>query len=250
MTTLKDGFLRPNTSTSFLPHTEVFWCPEESKFYSHCLDLLVLNNCLSSDRVVEFGTGDGSPIINSLIRTPFEGVIHGYELNTSAYHVANSRIQACQLSHKYVIHNQSFFDSAKPQADYLIANPPYLPAPDPDILMPLLHGGSDGATVTKQLLSLGYNNIFLMISSYSNPVETIQHANAQGYWVSEFMILPMKFGCYSSEPKVKNTIIELRKCNKAFYSSNLYLLAGVLFKEQQDCTADLSTELLQVMTAL
>jgi hypothetical protein len=36
----------------------------------------------------------------------------------------------------------------------------------------------------------------------------------------------------------------------AFYSENIYFLAGVLFKKQQKSTVDLSTELVQVMTAL
>ncbi len=31
----------------------------------------------------------------------------------------------------------------------LIANPPYIAAPDDDILMPALHGGIDGAVLTR-----------------------------------------------------------------------------------------------------
>jgi len=35
----------------------------------------------------------------------------------------------------------------------------------------------------------------------------------------------------------------------AFYSENIYLLAGVLFKKQEKSQRDLSIELIQLMTA-
>lgn len=250
VTLLKEALLRPKASPKFYSKNEVFFCPEESQFYSHCLELLVLRNCVSSERVVEFGCGDGSPVISALLRTSFNSSIHGYELNPSACKVARSRIEQYDLGCKYIIHNQSFFESSKPEADYLIANPPYLPAPDNNILMPLLHGGTDGSVLTKRLLSLGYDNALLMISSYSNPVDTIYSAIAQGYIVADFMVVPLKFGYYSSEPKVEGSILELRKDRKAFYSENIYFLAGVLFKQQPESPVDLSTELVQVMTAL
>lgn len=247
---MKKILISPEASSQFYSPNKVFFCPEESQFYSHCLELLVLRNCASSELVVEFGCGDGSPVISALLRTPSSSSVHGYELNPSACKVAKSRIEQYKLSSRYIIHNQSFFESSKPQAEYLIANPPYLPAPDQDILMPLLYGGRDGSVLTKRLLSLGYDNALLMISSYSNPVETINYAVAQGYAVADFMVSPLKFGYYSSEPKVENTILELRKHHKAFYSENIYFLAGVLFKKQRESLVDLSTELVQVMTAL
>lgn len=40
-------------------------------------------------------------------------------------------------------------DSPAAGAAALVSNPPYLPAPDADILMPELHGGSDGAGLTR-----------------------------------------------------------------------------------------------------
>ena len=247
---MKETLSRSEEASKFYSQTEVFFCPEESQFYSHCLERLVLSNCVCSELVVEFGCGDGSPVINSLLRAPFDSSIHGYELNSAACKVAKSRTEKYQLGTKYVIHNESFFESLRPKADYLIANPPYLPAPDDKILMPLLHGGMDGAAITKQLLSLNYPNVLLMISSYANPVETLSYATAQGYHVADFMVSPLKFGYYSSEPKVENSILELRKNRKAFYSKNIYFLAGVLFKKQQESSVDLSTELVQVMTAL
>lgn len=229
---------------------DIFFCPEESKFYSHCIETLVFNDCGNSDSLIEFGSGDGSPVINSLLRTRFEGLIHGFERNSSACKVATSTIEDYKLSNKYIIHNQCFFDSSKPDAGYLISNPPYLPAPDDDIYLPLLHGGTDGSTLTKQLLSLGYDNALMMVSSFSDPEGTINHAKLKGYSIADFTVVPLPFGYYSSEPKVQNTIKELRDNNMAFYTAQIYFLAGVLFKDKHECAIDLSSELVQVMTSL
>lgn len=226
---------------------EVFYCPEESEFYSLCLERFVLNNRLPPKSVVEFGAGDGSPVINALLRTQFNGSIHGYELNRAACQVARARIEQYQLGKKYSIHDRSFFESSHPESEYLIANPPYLPAPDSDICLPLLHGGIDGTTITKQLLSLGYERTLLMISSYSNPIELINYAIKQNYRVTNFMVLPLEFGYYSSEAKVKNSIEQLRKHGKAFYSDKVYFLAGVGFSKLHHSDPDLSNELIQVM---
>jgi hypothetical protein len=231
-------------------HEEVFCCPEESQFYSQCLEKMVLSHCTASETVVEFGAGDGSPVISGLLKTKFDGVIHGYELNPTACSVAASRVEQYKLKNQYNVHNKCFFSSSPDRATYLIANPPYIPAPDDDICMPSLHGGTDGATITKRLLSVGCANAMLMISAYSNPVETIEHAIAQGYDVADFMVTPLQFGYYSSEPKVKNWISHLRQHQKAFYSQNIYFLAGVLFKQRSSSSVDLSAELIRVMTAL
>lgn len=229
---------------------DVFFCPEESTFYSNCLDNFVLRNCRSAESVVEFGSGDGSPVINSLLRNQFDGIIQGFELNTSAWKAANSTIDEYNLSDKYIIHNSCLFKSSQPQAEYLVANPPYLPAPDADIYMPLLFGGIDGAAITNELLSLGYENVLVLVSSFSNPISTIEQAKQHDYCVENFMVLPLNFGYYSSEPKVKKHIEHLRKHKMAFYSGDYYFLAGVLFRKCQGSQTDLSNELAQVMTSL
>lgn len=236
--------------TQDFSENEVFFCPEESHFYSHCLERLVFSQCSDSNFVVEFGSGDGTPVINALMRSRFNSIVYGYELNPSAYDVARARIAQCNLNRKYVIHNESFFDAVRPKASYLIANPPYIPAPDNQICMPLLHGGCDGGGITNQLLTLGYDHVMVLVSSYSNPVNTIHCALKQGYSVADFMLTPLKFGYYSSEPKVKQCITEMRQKQQAFYSDQIYFLAGVLFRRRTLSKVDLSDELTQVMTAL
>jgi hypothetical protein len=230
---------------------EVFWCPEESLFYAQCLEKMVLNNDKDAPSIVEFGSGDGSPVINCLLKNKFNGLINGYELNAQAFEVANFRIQRHKLSHKYVVHNTCFFkENWQLKKNYLISNPPYLPAIDNDLYLPSLHGGIDGSSITKNLLFLDYPSVMLMISAYSDPIGTIKYAIAQGYSVDNFIVSPMSFGYYSSQPKVKQRIDELHQHYKAFYSPNIYLLAGVLFKKYGNSKADLSTELIKVMTAL
>lgn len=229
---------------------DVFFCPEESNFYSHCLETLVLKNCFSSESIIEFGSGDGSPVIQSLLRTNFQGVIQGFELNELACQAAKSKIRQYKLSDKYLIHNSCLFDVAKPDAAYLVSNPPYLPALDNKLYQPLLHGGIDGITVTKNLLSLNYPNVLVLVSSYSNPEGLINYAKANDYSVSDFTISPLQFGYYSSEPKVRDRIRDLRRSNRAFYSQNIYLLAGVLFTKESPILGDLSPELLKLLTCL
>lgn len=236
--------------TSSKPLKDVFYCPEESNFYSHCLETLVLNHSTSPKVIVEFGAGDGSPVINSLMRTGFNGIIHGFELNALAAKIGDSNIQEYELGDRYIIHNASFFESDLPQAQYLISNPPYLPSIDSDIYQPLLHGGTDGSTIAKRLLSVGCKNVLLMVSSYSNPGGLINYAITEGYAVASFLVSPLTFGYYSSEPKVKNMIGALRSNGMAFYSESIYLLAGVVFKKQPESQVDLSTELIQIMTSL
>jgi methylase of polypeptide subunit release factors len=61
---------------------------------------------------------------------------------------SSSRNDWCALHVQ--IHNSCFFTAAKQRnASFLIANPPYIPAPDNRIMMPALHGGVDGAELTR-----------------------------------------------------------------------------------------------------
>lgn len=227
---------------------EIFYCPEESRFYSQCLQRMVFDRCDERTTIVEFGAGEGSPTIDCLLKSQFNGTIYGYELNPTACQVARARIAHYCLGDRYLIHNTDFFESDP--ADYLIANPPYIPAFDNDLYLPALHGGHDGAQITKQLLQQGMPQVMLMISAYADPVGTLEVALAAGYRVADFMTSPMSFGYYSSEPKVRQRIAELQECGRAFCSQDIYLLAGVLFKKQQHSEPDLSADLVKILTSL
>jgi hypothetical protein len=229
---------------------EVFICPEESRFYSQCLEKMILAHRTPFEAIVEFGSGDGSPAIDALLKSHFHGTIHGYELNPAAVRVARERIARHGLKNKYIIHERCFFQHFPERTRYLIANPPYLPAPDNDLFLPALHGGSDGAAISERLLSMACEHVLLMLSAYANPVGTVKHAIAEGYRVIDFTVSPLPFGYYSSEPKVKRTIAKLRGERKAFFSPNIYFLAGVLFGKKNVAALDISAEFLKVMTAL
>lgn len=96
--------------------------------------------------------------------------------------------------------------------------------------------------------------LLLLPAAYSNPVLTLQHARDQGYAVEDFLCAPLPFGTYSSEPRVRQWITEMKERGEAFYSRRgVYMLAAVLFKKQKPGApdqADLTDELLRVLTVL
>lgn len=127
--------------------------------------------------------------------------------------------------------------------------------------MPALWGGVDGANLTRELLSGGFGSAMMMISAYSNPVRTLQHARERGYVVADFLVQPLPFGTYSSQDVVVQHLQEMKGRGEAFYRDTgatsgrrpYYFLAGVLFQKLglvgQE-VVDLSEELLSVMCAL
>src|SRR5438309_1560963 len=76
----------------------------------------------------------------------------------------------------------------------VIANPPYIPAPDRDILMPELWGGPTGNDLALQLLKAGYDNVIVAVPSYSDPLTTLRTATDLGYRVVNFLAMGLDFG--------------------------------------------------------
>jgi methylase of polypeptide subunit release factors len=208
-----------------------FVCPEETAFYSRCLSRFMRYDCQTDEFLVELGSGDGSPMIKALRETGFQAKVFGFEINEAACRCANELSQQHQLEKQYIIYCRDFFDKhAALQGKTLVSNPPYLPAPEAKgLYLPELYGGSDGTMITRRLLSLGYENLLLIISSYSNPEGLINYAETQGYRVSRFWTTMIPFGRYSLQPQVKKQIEALRRQHRAFYLENTYLLAGVVF---------------------
>lgn len=82
---------------------DIFVCDEESQFYSQCLEKLLVKNSSSNQTVVEFGSGDGTPVIGCLIHSQFSGVIHGFELNKKAAALAQSKAAETHVSERYKV---------------------------------------------------------------------------------------------------------------------------------------------------
>ncbi len=176
---------------------------------------MVLNKCNKPESIVEFGSGCGRPVVDALLRTEFEGFIHGFEINSSGYEFADELIRKNSLSEKYKISNLSFFEQIrKSDAEYLIANPPYVPVQDggcKDIYRSDSYGGADGTMIIKKLLSSDYNNILLMFSSCSNLEGIVRYALNLDYHITDFLLKPRKYGNYTSQPFIKNTISDSQK---------------------------------------
>ena len=191
----------------------------------------MMHNCQTGNFLVELGSGDGSPMIKALRETGFQVKIFGFEINEAACRCANALSLHHQLEKQYIVYCRDFFDNhAALQGKTLVSNPPYLPAPEAKgLYLPELYGGSDGTMITRRLLSLGYENLLLIISSYSNPEALINYAETQGYRVSRFWITMIPFGRYSLQPQVKKQTEALRRQHRAFYLENGYLIAGVVF---------------------
>ena len=87
---------------------QIFVCDEESHFYSQVLEKLLLRNCRDTRAtIIEFGAGDGTPVINALLRGASAGcnfgdsTVHGYELNPRAAAVASRNAAQMGVAHQY-----------------------------------------------------------------------------------------------------------------------------------------------------
>ena len=87
---------------------QIFVCDEESHFYSQVLEKLLLRNCRDNKTtIIEFGAGDGTPVINALLRGASAGcnfgesTVHGFELNPKAAAVATRNATDMGVQHQY-----------------------------------------------------------------------------------------------------------------------------------------------------
>jgi hypothetical protein len=249
-TAVASGF----SSYQKLDFCKEFICPEESMRYAGSLEQLVFSkfrNALEKPTIIEFGSGTGAPVVTAILNSKFSGTVHGYEINPEASETADRLIEDNGLTNQYIIHNTSFFETKRiVDADYLIANPPYVPCNDQSLLtLPDLCGGPEGNEISKKLLSCGYKNVFLEVSSYSNPKSLLEHALNLGYKVTDFQITQLPFGIYSRQPIVQTRIQEMRESGKAFFSNNCYLVGSTFFAKNTH-EQDLSSELLACLTSL
>ena len=217
-----------------------------------CMQMLFDEYCDKASVVHEFGSGDGVPMINALLATSFKGMIHGYEISDASWNLAKTQIERSLTEERYQVHLSDFFEVCpKSCSCILVSNPPYLPAwPDTGLYMKELYGGIDGTMISRKLLSLKYRTVLLLVSSFSNPVDLLQYAAELGYEIANFLIKPLPFGHYSSQPEVKARIMELYRERTAFFSEHYYLLAGVIFQKKECANMELFTNLIEIMQSL
>jgi hypothetical protein len=203
-----------------------------------------------TDGVVELGTGDASAIAD-VVRALPDLRVRSYDISAPSVERARENIAARGVADRYTVELGDFFDRADsaggPPVSTVIANPPYIPAPDRDILMPELWGGVYGNDLALQLLKAGYENVIVAVPSYSDPVTTVTTAGDLGYRVANFLAMGLDFGPYSSEPKVARHIRQLTAEGRGWAGEREYMVAVALFTANPDLPGDRAGQLLRAL---
>jgi hypothetical protein len=200
--------------------------------------------------VVELGSGDAGAIAEVVHRLP--GLrVRGFDISADSVQRARENVAARGVGDRYTIELGDFFDQADaaggPPVSTVIANPPYIPSPDRDILMPELWGGYYGNDLALQLLKTGYDNAIVAVPSYSDPETTVTTATDLGYRVANFLAMGLDFGPYSSEPKVAAHIRRLRAEGRGWAGDGEYMVAVALFTRNPAVPGDRSRQLLRAL---
>jgi methylase of polypeptide subunit release factors len=200
--------------------------------------------------VVELGTGDATAISGVVATLP--GLrVRSFDISPPSVEAARANIAARGLSDRYTVELGDFFDQADsaggPPVSTVISNPPYIPAPDRDILMPELWGGVHGNDLVLQLFKAGYDNVIAAVASYSDPEATVRTAGDLGYRVGNFLAMGLDFGRYSSEPKVREHIRRLCEQGRGWAGEDEYMVAVALFTRNPDVPGDRANQLLKAL---
>jgi methylase of polypeptide subunit release factors len=199
--------------------------------------------------VLELGSGTGEAIAEILDSDNFGGFITGYELNKSAASYAQRMVLDRGISNYRVIHGDFFDALPATPVHCAISNPPYLPALDNQISMPSLWGGPDGSVVMRKLLDCEFQLLVTTLSSFANPVGTVEYAVRRGYRVADFAVRTIPFGRYSAEQKVRAQVERLAlDSHQAFFTAERYCLAGVLWVK--NARVNLASNLERAITSL
>jgi methylase of polypeptide subunit release factors len=200
--------------------------------------------------VVELGTGDAGLIADVVAVVP--GLrVHGFDISATSVARARENIAARGVADRYTVELGDFFDQADAAGGLpvrtAIANPPYIPAPDRDILMPELWGGPYGNDSVLQLLTAGYESVITAVASYSDPAGTVRTAADLGYRVVNFLAMALDFGQYSSEPKVLAHIRRICAEGHGWAGEDGYMVAAALFTRSPDLRAERAPQLLKAL---
>jgi predicted RNA methylase len=200
--------------------------------------------------VVELGTGDATAIAD-LVRSLPGLRVRSFDISAPSVATARANIAARGVADRYTVELGDFFDRADSAAgspvSTVISNPPYIPAPDRDILMPELWGGLHGNDLVLQLLKAGYDNVVAAVASYSDPLATVRTAVDLGYRVVNFLAMGLDFGTYSSEPKVRDHIRRLCAEGRGWAGEDGYMVAVALFSRNPDIPGDRADQLLRAL---
>ncbi|RFU19258.1 class I SAM-dependent methyltransferase [Geodermatophilus marinus] len=200
--------------------------------------------------VDELGTGDATAIADVVAGLP--GLrVRSCDISAPSVEAARANIAARGVADRYTVELGDFFDRADsgdhPRVRTVIANPPYIPAPDRDILMPELWGGVYGNDLVLQLLKAGYTDVLTAVPSYSDPVATVTTAGDLGYRVVNFLAMALDFGPYSAEPKVREHVRRMCAEGRAWAGEDGYMVAVALFTADPDIPGDRAAQLLRAL---
>jgi methylase of polypeptide subunit release factors len=204
----------------------------------------------AEEGVVELGTGDATAIADVVARLP--GLrVRSYDISAPSVERARANIAARGVEDRYTVELGDFFDAADaagaPPVSTVISNPPYIPAPDRDILMPELWGGVRGNDLALQLLKAGYENVITAVASYSDPATPVATAGDLGYRVANFLAMALDYGPYSSEPKVRAHIRRLCAEGRGWAGDDGYMVAVALFTKNPAIPGDRAEQLLSAL---
>src|SRR3954452_11757150 len=202
------------------------------------------------DGILELGTGDASAIAD-VVRALPELRVRSYDISAESVARARRNIADRGVADRYTVELGDFFDAAdsagSPRVATVIANPPYLPAPDRDILMPELWGGVYGNDLVLQLLKAGFPNVIAAVASYADPGTSVATARDLGYRVANFLAMGLDYGRYSSQPKVREHIRRICAEGRGWSGADEYMVAVVLFTQDPAIPGDRASQLLRAL---
>lgn len=232
-----------------------FYDPEESEFYGRCAEDFLLQgdnvNIQCGCRLVELGVGSGKALCGVLRRTNYCGVIDGYELDADSCRTAIDTIRKYGLMLSYRVTNADFFEATAklPRPVYAIANPPYLPSYWQSASYPILSGGADGNAVINRMIRSRFSAMMVMLSSFSDPLNTIELAAAHGYSLVRWAAKSLEMGHYSNRTAVRSRINNMAADGRAFIRDDSYLLVGVTWCHGTGLLPDISNNLISALRA-
>ncbi|WP_228395009.1 methylase [Modestobacter roseus] len=231
-----------------------FDCAEESAHYAFGVQLLLTQYASlvpwEREGVAELGSGDARAIAHVVRAVPALRV-HGTDISGSSVARARETIEGVGVADRYTVEHGDFFawaDSAGGErVSTVIANPPYLPAPDGELLMPELWGGWYGNDLALRLLKAGFDHLLVALPSYSDPAGTLAVAAEQGFRVANFLAMGLEFGVYSREPKVREHISRLTAEGRGWAGEDEYVVAVALLTRSPELRRDRAVELLRAL---